>query len=79
MKKEELKKEVCEVADEKLSGVSGGESAMDIVDRVIKGDYGHGTERKDRLRADGYDYGKVEETVKERLGYGDRHKFPFDD
>ena len=67
------------IADEELSRVAGGESALDIVDRVIRGDYGNGREREERLRAAGYDYGMVEQRVKERLGYNERHSGVFDD
>ena len=69
----------CELSNEELSRVAGGESALDIVDRVIRGDYGNGREREDRLRAAGYDYGMVEQRVKERLGYNERRSGVFDD
>jgi len=47
---------------------------MDIVDRVIRGDFGNGEERKRRL---GPFYGVIQNEVNERLGYPKRHN-PFD-
>lgn len=61
-----------ELNDEMLSSVSGGD-LDDLVDRVIRGDYGNGEARKYRLRAAGYDYGRVQNEVNRRLGYSQRH------
>lgn len=52
---------------------------MDIVDRVIRGDYGNGQDRPDRLRAAGYDYGRVQNEVNRRLGYQTRRIPDFSD
>ena len=50
---------------------------MDVPDRVIRGDYGNGEERKRRLEEDGYNYALVQNEVNRRLGYSKRHN-PFD-
>ena len=50
---------------------------MDVADRVIRGDYGNGEERKRRLADDGYNYAFVQNEVNRRLGYSKRHD-PFD-
>ena len=47
---------------------------MDLADRVIRGDFGNGEERKRRL---GPAYGFVQNEVNRRLGYSKRHD-PFD-
>lgn len=68
------------LADGELSLVQGGsdgESGMDIVDRVIRGDYGNGQDRPDRLRAAGYDYGRVQNEVNRRLGFTERHLIDY--
>lgn len=38
----------------------------DIVDAVIRGDYGNGDERRERLEAEGYDYDEVQDAVNAR-------------
>ena len=47
---------------------------MDIVERVIRGDYGMNEYIK---RLDGYNYALVQNEVNRRLGYSKRHD-PFD-
>ncbi len=47
---------------------------MDLADRVIRGDFGNGEERKRNL---GWRYGFVQNEVNRRLGYTKRHN-PFD-
>lgn len=47
---------------------------MDLADRVIRGDFGNGEERKRNL---GPVYGFVQNEVNRRLGYSKRHD-PFD-
>ena len=50
---------------------------MDLPDRVIRGDYGNGEERKRRLANEGYNYALVQNEVNRRLGYKTWHN-PFD-
>ena len=50
---------------------------MDIADRVIRGDYGNGEDRKRNLVNEGYNYAFVQNEVNRRLGYSKRHD-PFD-
>ncbi len=47
---------------------------MDLADRVIRGDFGNGEERKRNL---GWRYGFVQNEVNRRLGYSTRHN-PYD-
>lgn len=39
----------------------------EVVEEVIKGRYGNGAERKQRLEAEGYDYADIQKKVNERL------------
>lgn len=50
---------------------------MDVIDRVIRGDYGNGEARKRNLARDGYNYALVQNEVNRQLGYPKRHN-PFD-
>ena len=61
-----INEEMRELTDEELAEIAGG---FDIEDRVIRGDYGNGEAREYRLRADGYDYGRVQNEINRRLGY----------
>lgn len=45
----------------------------DIVDSVIKGDYGNGQPRFDKLAAEGHDWARVQNLVNERLGCSFRY------
>lgn len=45
----------------------------DIVDSVIKGDYGNGQPRFDKLTAEGHDWARVQNLVNERLGCSFRY------
>ncbi len=45
-------------------------SNEEIADEVIRGDWGNGQERADRLTAAGYDYNAIQAIVNDRLGYG---------
>lgn len=45
-------------------------SNEEIADEVIRGDWGNGQERVDRLTAAGYDYNAIQGIVNDRLGYG---------
>ena len=45
----------------------------DIAREVIRGNWGNGEERKRRLRACGYDYGRIQNIVNALLGYKKRH------
>lgn len=65
---ETVSRKLHELTEDELAEVIGGSSGMDIAERVIRGDYGNGEERKYRLRADGYDYGLVQNEVNQRLG-----------
>ena len=65
MKKEETKNELkletegCDkLTDEQMEQVSGGLSD-DMANRVLRGDYGNGQERRRSLREAGFDYGDV--------------------
>ncbi|MEA5051505.1 MAG: hypothetical protein VB021_08585 [Oscillospiraceae bacterium] len=51
----------------KTGGVAGGKSVEEIAREVIRGDWGNGQERKDRLAAAGYDYGTIQGKVNELL------------
>lgn len=48
--------------------VSSGVSLSVIVDKVIAGDYGRGDDRKNKLKAAGFDYNTVQAAVNTRLG-----------
>ena len=58
-------------AGQKIRIPGGGNSALKPIDEiareVIRGDWGNGDERKQRLTAAGYDYGKVQARVDELL------------
>lgn len=41
-----------------------------IADEVIRGDWGNGQDRRNRLIAAGYDYGAIQDIVNRKLGYG---------
>lgn len=41
-----------------------------IADEVIRGDWGNGQERANRLKAAGYDYNTIQAIVNQKLGYG---------
>lgn len=61
---EEIKKNVAELADEKLDAVSGGVSKeMIIAQQVLDGKWGNGDERVRRLKAAGYDPAKIQALV----------------
>lgn len=45
----------------------------EIVNKVIKGDYGNGQSRWDKLAEEGYDWAKVQNLVNEKLGCSVRH------
>lgn len=45
----------------------------DIVDSVIRGDYGNGQSRFDKLTAEGHDWARVQNLVNERLGCSFRY------
>ena len=49
------------------SAPSGAKSVEEIAREVIRGDWGNGHERKDRLTAAGYDYSAVQGKVNELL------------
>ena len=55
---ETLNQKLCELTDEELEQVTGGLSD-DMANRVIRGDYGNGQERRRSLREAGFDYGDV--------------------
>ena len=48
-----------------------------VAREVINGNWGNGQERKNRLRAAGYDYGIVQNIVNKILGYPKRHPPDF--
>jgi hypothetical protein len=48
-----------------------------IAREVINGRWGNGQDRKNRLRAAGYDYGVVQNIVNKMLGYPKRHAPDF--
>lgn len=66
---------------DKISKVTGATDAMsksteelgDIVNRVIRGELGHGQERWDKLTEMGYDWAQVQNLVNEKLGSSVRH------
>jgi len=47
--------------------ISGTKTVDELAKEVIKGLWGNGTERKNRLTAAGYDYGKIQKRVNELL------------
>lgn len=49
---------------------SGGKSVTEVAQAVLRGDYGNGQERIDKLRSEGYDYNAVQKEVN-RLLAGD--------
>lgn len=74
-----MKKKNIVLTGDELEQVCGGVSdGDDIVDRVLRGDYGNGKEREDRLRAAGYDYEMVRKMVEERLQYSKNRQGLFD-
>ena len=66
---------------EKIEKVTGATEKMaevtkdygEIVNKVIKGDYGNGQSRWDKLTEEGYDWAKVQNLVNEKLGCSVRH------
>ena len=44
-----------------------------VARQVINGNWGNGQDRKNRLRAAGYDYGVIQNIVNKLLGYPKRH------
>ena len=50
----------------------------EIAREVIRGNWGNGEERKRRLRAAGYDYGRIQNIVNKMLGYKKRHVPDYD-
>ena len=68
--------------NDKLEKVIGAEEKMtektkelgNVVDRVIKGDFGNGAERVEKLTKAGYDYATVQNKVNEKLGNSFRHE-----
>lgn len=66
---------------DKISKVTGATEAMsksteelgDIVNRVIRGELGHGQARWDKLTEMGYDWAQVQNLVNEKLGSSVRH------
>lgn len=69
-----------ELAD-KIGKVTGATEAMknatkdygEVVDRVLKGEFGNGQSRWDKLSEAGYDWAKVQNMVNEKLGSSVRH------
>lgn len=69
-----------------LNKIGGGEPAPapakksneEIATEVIRGDWGNGQERKDRLAAAGYDYNAIQAIVNARLGGGTPAPAPVD-
>jgi len=51
----------------KINGYESAKTNEELADEVIKGLWGNGKERKDRLTAAGYDYYAVQKIVNERL------------
>lgn len=66
---------------DKISKVTGATETMtksteelgDVVNQVIRGEWGRGQERWDKLTAAGYDWAQVQNIVNERLGSSVRH------
>ena len=48
-----------------------------VARQVINGNWGTGQDRKNRLRAAGYDYGVIQNIVNRMLGYSKRHPPDF--
>lgn len=46
----------------------------DVANRVLKGEFGNGKDRRDKLAKAGYDWAKVQNLVNEKLGVKTRHK-----
>lgn len=46
----------------------------DIANRVLKGEFGNGKDRRDKLTKAGYDWAEVQNRVNEKLGVKTRHK-----
>lgn len=69
----DLLKKVTEVtgATEEMAGAIKDYGA--IVDDVLRGDFGNGQDRWDKLTAAGYDWAKVQNIINERLGSAVRH------
>lgn len=49
------------------------ENYDDVVNRIIKGEFGNGQERKDKLTKAGYDWAHIQNLVNEKLGSSKRH------
>ena len=70
---------------EKIDKVTGVTEEMtkatqkygEVVDKVIRGDYGNGQSRWDKLTQEGYDWAYVQNLVNERLGDSTRHATNF--
>lgn len=56
------------VKDEPVKPATPSKSVEDVAREVIRGDWGNGQERKDKLTAAGYDYSTIQAKVNELLG-----------
>lgn len=61
---------------ELVPSTSGKKSNEDIATEVIRGDWGNGQERKDRLASAGYDYSAIQSIVNARLSGSSKPSAP---
>lgn len=68
--KKDSKEEKQKIDNKKTSTGKQTQSKLtneQIADKVIKGEYGNGDKRKEKLEAEGYDYKEIQKIVKEKL------------
>lgn len=59
----------CLNCEENTEQITGQLSLLDVANAVIRGEYGNGQERKQRLENSGYNYNEVQAKVNELMGY----------
>ena len=64
---DEVQGKVNEILSGKAPAAAGGKSVDELAREVIRGNWGNGQERYDRLTAAGYDYNAVQKRVNELL------------
>lgn len=58
----------CLNCEENTEQITGQLSLLDVANAVIRGEYGNGQERKQRLESSGYNYNEVQAKVNELMG-----------
>ena len=69
----QLADKVSKFSDSAKNATKSAKELGDIVNRVIRGDFGNGQKRWDALTEAGYNWAEVQNAVNEKLGYSKRH------